>query len=262
MERLKRNGEVLLVPIENIVVNEEKNNKRVDYGDIEELANSILNSGLKNPILVKKIRGEENYELMHGHRRFRAIRSLIERGEEFPRVRAFIAPKDYNEDDVLLDMIVMNDGKPLNNYEQGLVYVLLGNRGFSPKEISQRVGKSIPHIHNCTKMAKLPKSIQNEIATGNLSGLTATEIYENSSSEEEAVAIVKDSVEKAKAEGKKVTKRFATKNVSLSPTKTLERVKEILSEKNITSKEAEVFRKVLGRLKAKETPEAIAELFM
>jgi ParB family chromosome partitioning protein len=262
MERLKRNGEVLLVPVEQIIVNEEKNNRRVDYGDIAELAESILNSGLKNPILVRKVRGEETYELMHGHRRFRAIQSLIEKGEEFPRVRAFIAPKNYNEDDVLLDMIVMNDGKPLNNYEQGLVYFALENRGFTIKEISKRVGKSVPHIHNCLNMAKLPKPIQNEVAAGNLSGLTATEIVKNSESEEEALNVVKQSIEKAKAEGKKVTKRFATKNVSLTPTKTLERVKEILNEKNITSKEAEVFKKVLGRLKAKETPEAIAELFM
>jgi len=49
---------VFLVPFEQIVVNEEKNNLRADYGNIEELATSIAESGLKNPILLKKLEGK------------------------------------------------------------------------------------------------------------------------------------------------------------------------------------------------------------
>lgn len=263
-ERLQRNGEVFLVPIDSIVVDEEKNNKRIDYGDIEALANSILHSGLKTPVSLKKFRGEDKYELTHGHRRLRAIKHLASKGIDFPRVRAFLNPSNYNEDDVLVDMIVMNDGKPLTNYEQGLVFVQLTHRGFKEKEISERVGRSISYIHNCIEMAELPKNIQNKIADGSISGLTAVEIFKNSEDENEASKFVEESIEKAKEENggknKKATKRHAS-NVSKSPMKTLESLKSLLEEKEIENEKTELLKKVVSRLKAKETPEDFIKLF-
>ena len=213
-------------------------NKRVDYGDIDSLAESILSSGLKTPILLKKIRGEDKYELIHGHRRYRGIQKLIQRGESFPRIKAFLAPQNYTEDDVLLDMIVMNDGKPFNNYEQGLVFLQLVHRGFTETEISSRVGKSTTHIRNCVEMGRLPKSIQNEIAQGNVSGLTAVDIVKQSNSEEEAIDTLQESIKKAQAENngekKKATSRHAS--ISLSPFKTLEKVKKFLKKKRLIMK--------------------------
>lgn len=265
MERLQRNGEVFLVPIDQIVVDEAKNNKRTDYGDIEELAQSIASeSGLKTPILLKKIRGEEKYELIHGHRRMRAIQLLISKGVEFPRVRAFLAPVNYTQDDVLLDMIIMNDGKPFNNYEQGLVFVQLKGRGFTETEISKRVGKSTTHIHNCIEMASLPKVIQNEIAAGNISGGTAVSIFKNAENEEEAVLFVQNTILKAKEESggkqKKATSRHA-ENAALSPIKTLERVAELLEEHKINNSKVSLFKALLSRSRAKVKPEDFIELF-
>lgn len=260
--RLQRNGEVFLVPFDQIVVNEEKNNLRADYGNIEELATSIAESGLKNPILVKKAKGEERFELLHGHRRYRAIKFLIDKGEEFPKVRAFLAPATYTQDDVLLDMITMNDGKPLTNYEQGLVFVQLRSRGFKDTEISKRVGKSATHIHNCIEIASLPKSIQNEISAGNISGGTAVAVFKNADNEEEAIALIKSTIETAQKEAggkpKKATSRHAS-NVALSPIKTMEKIVELLGNK--TDDKAVFFKKVVSRLKAKEKPENFLELF-
>lgn len=264
MERLQRNGEVFLVPFEQIIVDEEKNNKRTDYGDIEELATSIAESGLKTPVLLKKVRGEEKYELMYGHRRMRAINLLISRGVEFPRVRAFLAPPNYGQDDILLDMIIVNDGKPFNNFEQGLVFVQLKGRGFTEAEISKRVGKSTTHIHNCIEMASLPKVVQNEIAAGNISGGTAVSIFKNAASEEEAILFVQGSIANAAKESggkkKKATSRHAD-NVALSPLKTLEKVAELLKEGKIENSKVSLLKSLLSRVKAKVKPEDIIELF-
>ena len=94
----------------------------------------------------------------------------------------------------------MNDGKPLTNYEQGLVFVQLRSRGFKDIEISKRVGKSATHIHNCIEIASLPKAIQNEISAGNISGGTAVAVFKNANNEEEALALIKNTIDAAQKE--------------------------------------------------------------
>ena len=61
-ERLKRTGEVFLVPFENIIVGDEMNVGRIDFGDIKELADSIEENGLRIPILVKKTSNQHQPE--------------------------------------------------------------------------------------------------------------------------------------------------------------------------------------------------------
>lgn len=261
--KLTRNGEIYLVPVNEIIIDEEKNNTRIDYGDIEMLAESIKNSGLKNPILVKKEYGKDEYHLVHGHRRMRAINYLLEKGVEYPKVRATLVSKDYNQDNVLLDMLTLNDGKPLSAYEQGLVFVQLIDRGFKEKEIAEKVGRSITFVRNGIEMAKLPKHIQNEIADGSISGLTAVEITRTANDENEAKEKVKEAIDTAQKENggekKKATARHA--KVNSNPYKTLDRVYELLNELEINSEGAILFKRAMKMAKMKEAPEKIFEIF-
>jgi ParB family chromosome partitioning protein len=261
--KLTRNGEIYLVPVSEIIVDEAKNNTRVDYGDIEGLAESIKNSGLKNPILLKKERGKDEYHLVHGHRRMRAINHLIKLGVEYPKVRAILVPKDYNQDNVLLDMLTLNDGKPLSVYEQGLVFVQLIDRGFKEKEIAEKVGRSVKFVRDGMEMAKLPKSIQNEIAEGTISGYTAVEIAKVAGDEDKAVETVKNAIDEAKKENggkkKKATARHA--KVGGTPFKTLERVCELLTQLEINTEGAILFKRAMKLAKMKEAPEKIFEIF-
>lgn len=258
-ERLARSGEVFLVPVNQIVVDESANNTRVDYGDIEALAKSIESSGLKSPISLKKVHGKDEYILVHGHRRMRAIKHLIENGIEYPRVKAFLMPKQYGEDDILLDMLTMNDGKPLSAYEQGLVFVRLINRGFVEKEICEKVGRSMTFVHNAIEMAKLPKQVQNEIAEGSISGLTAVEIFKISNDEDEAIEKVSEAIKIAKSENKKATARHA--QVSYSPYKVIEKLAEILKTMDNQTKEAQAIIRVVNMTKMKEPVEKIFDTF-
>ena len=264
-ERLKRSNEVFLVPFEQIELDEQNNNKRMEFGDIDGLADSIENSGLKTPLLLKKVRGEERFILLHGHRRFRAIQLLINRGVEFAGIKSFLAPVDYTNDNVLLDMITMNDGKPFTNLEQGLVFVQLVDRGFNEAEISKKVGKSTSHIRNCMEMASLPKKIQNMIASGSLSGLTAVELSKNVKSEDELIAQIEAAVEQAPVsedgKKKKITKKNVEKIANSSPLKKMEELKAKLSEQGIVNKNTALLDKLVSRLKAKQSVEEIIEIF-
>ncbi len=266
-ERLKRVGEVFLIPFESIVVSDEMNNARVDFGDLQELATSIEESGLKIPLTVKKVRGEDKYVLVQGKRRLKAIEILIEKGIEFAGVKCLLAPPSYSIENSLFDQIVMNDGKPYSNIEQGIVFSQLVDRGYTVAEIARKIGKSNTHITNCLDMAALPKKIRTLIIEGSVSGLTAVNLAKVVDDENELITQLENAVETAETtpEGKK--KKVTNKNVeqvaSLSPLKKLETVKFQLeeNEENVNVQLREFFFKLVSRLKAKEDVDSLLELF-
>ncbi len=263
--RLQRAGEVFIVPFDQIFIDEEINNGRIDFGDLEELANSIKESGQRVPILVKKSRGEDKYILIQGKRRLKSIGILIERGVEFAGVKCFLAKPEYSSEDSLFDQINMNDGKPYSNLEQGIVYVQLVDRGYKPKEISKKTGKSVSHINLCIEMASLPKKVRDLIATGSVSGGTAVELSKTVKSEGELIAALETAVANAPvtAEGKvkKVTKKAIKQIATTSPLKKMEEVKAALKADGISNEFTDLFEKFVSRLKAGVSVEELVELF-
>jgi ParB family chromosome partitioning protein len=266
-ERLKRIGEVFLIPVDKIVIDEQINNGRIDFGDLEELANSIEESGLRIPLLVKrtKVDGEEKFILMQGKRRLKAIELLIARGVDFPGIKCLTVSPTYSVENSLFDQIVMNDGKPYSSVEQGIVFAQLIERGYDAKEISRKVGKSVSHILNCVEVASLPKRVRDLVASGSLSGLTAVELSKVVTNEDELVAKLEAAIAEAPVnavgEKKKVTNKNVKQIASASPMKKLAEVRLALREEGIENERTELLRVLVSRLKAGESVESIAELF-
>lgn len=264
-ERLKRAGEVFLVPFDKIEIDETINNGRVDFGDLNELANSIEESGLRVPLLVKKSRGEDKYVLIQGKRRLKAIEILINRGVEFAGIKCFLALPNYTIENSLFDQIIMNDGKPYSTLEQGIVFSQLIERGYSIADISKKVAKSPSHITNCIEIASLPKKVRDLVSAGSVSGLTAVELSKVVNTEDELVEKLEEAVEAAPvaADGtkKKVTKKNVKEVANLSPIKKLEEVKNILKAEGVESDAANTFLTLMSRLKAGESVESLVELF-
>lgn len=264
-ERLKRTGEVFLIPFENIVIDDEINSGRIDFGDLEELATSIQESTLRVPLLVQKIRGEEKYILIQGKRRLKAIDILIRRGVDIPGVKCFIVSKNYNIENSLFDQIVMNDGKPYTSLEQGIVFSQLVGRGYSVQDISRKTGKSNTHINNCIEIASLPKRVQDLISSGSVSGLTAVELSKVVTNEDELILKLEDAVDTAPVDSegnkKKVTKKNIKQIASASPLKRLEEVREALKTEGVESELTMFFEKLVSRLKAGEPVDSLVELF-
>jgi ParB-like partition proteins len=264
-ERLKRAGEISLVPFEKIIIDDEVNTARIDFGDLTELANSIQECGLRVPILVQKVRGEDSYILCQGKRRLKAIGLLIERGIEFAGVKCFLAPQTYRLEDSLIDQIVMNDGKPYSGLEQGIVFGQLVTRGFAVQDISKKTGKSLSHINNCIEIASLPKKVRDLIAAGSVSGLTAVELSKVVHNENELIEKLEKAVETAPvaSDGKK--KKITNKNIqqiaSTSPLKKLDEVKEVLKSEGVENELTKFFEKLVSRLKAGESVDSLVELF-
>jgi len=153
------------VPIEFLKPN--PRNPRRDFADAElrELADSIKQHGVIQPIVVRPVRGvQDRYEIVAGERRWRA--SQLAGLHEVP-----VVPVDVSDSDALEIAIIENvQRQDLNALEEAQGYHALANefkRG--QDEIAKIVGKSRSHVANTMRLTKLPAEVQAYIATGQLS---------------------------------------------------------------------------------------------
>lgn len=127
-------NDFLTVDLRNIVVDENDNVRQL-YEGIESLAESIKEFGLKDPLKVSKIRGTEQFLLVDGFRRMRAIHLLLERGEIITTVKAFIT--NGTPEQRLTEMILTGvQKKTLHPIEQAEAFLRLKNYGWDVAKIA------------------------------------------------------------------------------------------------------------------------------
>jgi ParB family chromosome partitioning protein len=153
------------VPIEFLKAN--PRNPRRDFSEAElgELADSIKQHGVIQPIVVRAVKGSaDRYEIIAGERRWRA--SQIAGLHEVP-----IVPVDVSDSDALEIAIVENvQRENLNAMEEALGYHALVNEfKRNQDEIAKVVGKSRSHVANMMRLTKLPAEVQAYISSGQLS---------------------------------------------------------------------------------------------
>src|SRR6202451_1868217 len=153
------------VPIEFLKPN--PRNPRRDFSDAElaELADSIRQHGVIQPIVVRQVKGaQDRFEIIAGERRWRA--SQIAGLHDVP-----IVPVDVSDSDALEIMIIENvQREDLNAMEEALGYHALANDfKRSHDEIAKTVGKSRSNVANMMRLTKLPAEVQAYISSGQLS---------------------------------------------------------------------------------------------
>lgn len=137
--------------------------KHFDKNALEELADSILQNGLLQPILVREY-GLGRYQIIAGERRFRA--SKIAGLSEIP---AIILDKDDRKaaEIALIENIQRED---LNPIEEAMAFKALSDEyGLTQEELSVKVGKSRSAIANSTRLLDLPEEVLTLVASGELS---------------------------------------------------------------------------------------------
>ena len=132
-----------------------------DEAKIEELAASIRNQGIIQPLVVR--RKENRYELIAGERRWRAAMKA-----GLTEVPAVI--RDASDHEALQLALVENlQREDLNPIEEASGYRRLQEEfHWSQEEMADKVGKSRPAIANSLRLLSLPNEVQQEIAQGNL----------------------------------------------------------------------------------------------
>jgi ParB family chromosome partitioning protein len=152
-----------LIPVSLIAPNADQPRKTFNTETIEELADSIREKGVLQPIIVKKKSGG-TFELVCGERRFRAA-SLCGLSE----VPAII--KDVADEDLLEWALIENiQREDLNPIEEAEAYQrLVEERRISQEEVAKRVGKNRVTVTNTLRLLRLPQEIKQYLAEGRLS---------------------------------------------------------------------------------------------
>ncbi len=153
------------VPIEFLKPNPRNPRKTFVDAELEELAESIRQHGVIQPIVARPVRGSsDHFEIIAGERRWRAAQRAGL--HDVP-----IVPVEVTDNDALQIMIVENvQREDLNAMEEARGYhVLVDEFRHSAEEVAKVVGKSRSHVANMMRLTKLPKDVQDHISAGKLS---------------------------------------------------------------------------------------------
>ena len=170
--------EFKIVQIKDIQKNPYQPRKEFSEEKIQELAQSIKENGLIQPIIVRKspVLG---YEILAGERRYRA--SIAAGLSEIP-----VIIKQLSDQDMMLHSIIENlQRENLNPIEEAKAYQSLIDKGFTHTEIAEKMGKSRPYITNLVRLLGLPKHILIEVESGKLSQAHARLLIQLSSDKQD-----------------------------------------------------------------------------
>jgi len=150
------------IKIDNIVRNPYQPRKSFDSEKIEELAQSIRENGLIQPIVVRSY--QDKYELIVGERRVLAAKRA-----NLSEIPAVI--KDYSEEKLLELALIENlQREDLNPIEEALAYKLILERDrITQDELAKRIGKSRSYIANMLRILELPEHIRENVSRGTIS---------------------------------------------------------------------------------------------
>jgi ParB family chromosome partitioning protein len=134
-----------------------------DEDALDELAASIREVGLLQPVVVRQVM-PGRYELIMGERRWRACQRA-----ELEHIPAIV--RATADDDLLRDALMENlHREQLNPLEEAAAYQqLLDDFGATHEELARKVGRSRPHISNTLRLLHLPPGVQRRVAAGVLS---------------------------------------------------------------------------------------------
>ncbi len=151
------------VAVGSIAPNPRQPRRTFDEEALEELAASITEVGLLQPVVVRKT-GDGNYELVMGERRWRASQRA---GLEY--IPAIV--RETPDTDMLRDALLENlHRQQLDPLEEAAAYQqLLDDFGATHEQLAQKVGRSRPHISNTLRLLNLPPGVQKRLAAGVIS---------------------------------------------------------------------------------------------
>jgi ParB family chromosome partitioning protein len=151
----------LEVAVDRISASPFQPRRTFDEAKIEELAASIRNQGIIQPLVVRP--KSDGFELIAGERRWRAA---MKAGLS----RVPVVVRDASDHEALQLALVENlQREDLNAIEEASGYRRLQEEfHWSQEEMAERVGKSRPAIANSLRLLALPAEVQHEVAAGNL----------------------------------------------------------------------------------------------
>ena len=151
------NEEIVEIPLEELRPNPYQPRKVFDEEALQDLADSIKEHGVFQPIIIKKsIKG---YEIIAGERRYRASKIA-----GLTKIPAII--RNFTDEQMMEIALLENlQRENLNAIEEAIAYKkMIQNLGITQEELAKKVGKSRSHVTNIIGLLRLPQEVQQLVA--------------------------------------------------------------------------------------------------
>ena len=151
------------IEVSAIMPNPRQPRRSFDEEALDELAESIREVGLLQPVVVRPA-APGRYELIMGERRWRACQRA-----GLTEIGAIV--KQTQDNELLRDALIENlHRQQLDPLEEAAAYQqLLDDFGATHEELARKIGRSRPHISNTLRLLNLPPAVQKKVAAGVLS---------------------------------------------------------------------------------------------
>ena len=161
-EEKNENGGIINIELKDIKANKKQPRKFFDNNKLNELAESVKEHGIIQPLILKK--EEKGYSIIAGGRRYRAAKIA-----ELTEVPALIM--DISDEKLLQVSLIENiQREDLNPIEEGLAYErLLKEFALTQEELSKTMGKSRTTITNTMRLLKLDDRVKEYVIEGVIS---------------------------------------------------------------------------------------------
>ncbi|NLW23794.1 MAG: ParB/RepB/Spo0J family partition protein [Clostridia bacterium] len=199
---------VLEISVEEIIPNSFQPRKEFDPEKLQELASSIQEHGVIQPVIVRPRLNNTGYELVVGERRLRACKMIGL--EKIPAVIKTLSDQEMTE----IALIENIQRENLNPVEEAKAYKrLIEEFGLTQEEVAKKVGKSRPFVANFLRLLQLPSDILDLLADGKVTVGHVRPL----------LSLVNESLQR------QVVKEILEKNLSVRETE--ETVKKIIKDK-------------------------------
>lgn len=152
------------VEIDRVKANPRNPRRKFDEADLEDLARSVTEHGIMQPVVVRPRNAGEYYEIIAGERRWRAA-------QRAGLTYIPIIVRDV-DDRVALELAIIENVQraDLNPLEEALGYQqLIDEHNYTQSDLGNVIGKSRSHVANTLRLLKLPENVQNLLTAGQLS---------------------------------------------------------------------------------------------
>lgn len=243
MENAKE-SDIVEIPVSEVRPNPYQPRKNFNQESLDELATSIKNYGVFQPIIVK--RSIKGYDLVAGERRLRA--SKLAGLEKIPAII-----KDFSDEEMREIALLENlQRENLTAIELAWAYKgIIDSLHIRQEDLAVRLGKSRSHVTNTLGLLRLPEDVQNMVLDNEISmghARVLSKIEDDEEIENMAHRVVKEGISVRKLEditsGEKVVKKVPNKRqIKDKPYQYIENVMgEVLGTKvKIGDKKVEIF---------------------
>ncbi len=213
------------VPLVQIGANPDQPRKNFSEEELKDLARSIKEKGVLQPILLRTVTGKNHlYEIVAGERRFRA--SKIAGLNEIPALVKTLT----NENAMEIALIENVQRENLNPIEEADAYKnIMEKCGYELADVSRLIGKSESYIRNAIRLIDLPKEVKDMVKQGSISASHARTIAVAENPLNLALEIVKNKLSVAETEKKvksairsKKSRAYSSKNIDVKSVKDIE----------------------------------------